>query len=400
MSAVTTTIAYNIPSSFVYDNSKIQVQNNVAQLAGTGPYDTTNPNILSTTEIDLSAISGFLESSVVSGSDAITYTLRINGTDYYWNGSAFVTSNISYSQSSSAATITSHLADSSLTALIGSGAKVFIRAFLHSNSGTTTPTLTSLAMTYNFFPFTPAAPPLTTVFLFLTDILDDLIGTAFNAKLSVTNIAHFKYGNWIILPFNKTVSFNSSGYASINLMETASVGALLNFAITYTDNSKTTRQINFIPCVIPNAGAIALTQITNIQGNYAQANPSLPIVNSIIGGGFPASYQEYYLNDNISSPTLLINIAQSTYVGFYLFYAIVRGANIRMGTLKIISDGTNGNTFLQDTIDMEIGSCGITWNADVETIGGVPNICLSYKTSSTGTQAKMNAVLYSMSTPT
>ena len=395
---VTTTLTYDTPSSFTYDDTKIQVQDDVAQLAGVGPYATSNPNILSDTELDLSAISGFVETSVVGGSDAITYTLSIGGVDYYWTGSTWATSDLSYAKTNTAAVVAANLA--ALSSLVGSGAKVFIRAFLHSNDGSTTPMLESLAVTYTFFPFTPAAPPLTTVYLFLTDILDDVIGAAYNAVLSVTNVSHFKYGNWLVLPFNKSVSFNSIGYASINLMETASVGVLLNFSVSYTDNTKTTRQINFVACLVPNAGAISLTQMTNVQGAAAQASPSLPIVNAIVGGGFPATFQEYYLQDNVSSAQLLLNIAQSSYIGFYLWYSIVRGTNSRMGWLKVISDGTNGNTFPTDQIDAEIGNCGITWSADVETIGGVPNICLSYKTTSTGVPVKMNAVLYSMLTPT
>lgn len=398
--AVTTPLIYDTPSSFSYDVSKIQVQDDVAQLAGTGPYDTSNPNLLSLTEIDASALSGFTEVSSIAGSDAITYTLRINGTDYYWNGAAWSSSDLSYAKTNTAAVIAAHLSHASMTSLLSAGARIFVRSFLHSATGTTTPTLTSVAVTYTFYPFAPASPPLTTVYVYLTDLLDSVIGTAFGAVLSVTNISHFKYGSWVVLPFNKSVNFNSSGYASINLMETASVGVLLNFSISYVDNTKTKRQINFIACMVPNAGAIALTSITQVQGLYARAAPAYQPPGTILGGGFPASFQEYNIADAAAANVLLINLALATYNGLYLWYDIVRGANSRLGWLRIISDGTNPNTFVTEDVDAEIGACGITWAADVQTIAGVSCLCLSYQTTTTGAAAKMNAVLYAMTTPT
>lgn len=107
-----------------------------------------------------------------------------------------------------------------------------------------------------------ATPKTVIVYVWLQDILGNLIGSAQNAKLSVTNRG-FDYGNYAILPINQTVSFNSSGYAAIQMVETTTSGARVRFSISYTIGI-TTKQINFAPAIVPNAGASALTSFANV----------------------------------------------------------------------------------------------------------------------------------------
>jgi len=127
------------PSLYTYNNTKITIENYQAKLKSTnGTYPTDDPTILLITGKTFSA-AAFLFSiteTKPSGSN-ITYILsKDNGsTWYYWSGTAWVTSNGTYSQSSNSADIIANLA----TLPFISGTFKW-KVFLHS-TGTTTPIL-------------------------------------------------------------------------------------------------------------------------------------------------------------------------------------------------------------------------------------------------------------------
>lgn len=372
MANVATPITYDVPSSFTYDISKIQVQNNVASLAGTGPYDTTNPFLLSLAELDMSALAGFTEVASVSGSDATSYVLNINGTDYYWNGSAWVASNGTYSQSNPAATINTNSAHSSMNALLIAGAKVFVKSFLHSATGSTTPTITSINVIYTFFPFAPTTPPLTTVFLWLTDILDDVIGSNVVATFSATNKTGYNYGKYVVLPFNKTVQFNSLGYAAISIMETSSVGIGITFNVSYQDG-KTIRQIDFNVCTVPNAGAIALNRITTVKGTNAINSSSVSSAQVATSGN---ETQENILNNQAATSLVNIQLDPSLWRSQVYAYTIRRydGTNWFRETGILVCEFNDSSSTWRITALGYSGpsgpTTGVTWSA---TTGAAPN---------------------------
>ena len=105
-------------------------------------------------------------------------------------------------------------------------------------------------------------PATVIIFIWLQDILGNLIGSAQNAKLSVSTPA-FKSGGYAVLPINQTVNFNSSGYAQIQMVETETPGIGALFSISYS-SGLTTKQINFLPAIVPNAGAAALTSFAEV----------------------------------------------------------------------------------------------------------------------------------------
>lgn len=113
-------------------------------------------------------------------------------------------------------------------------------------------------------PQTPIALPATClVYVWLKDILDADIGSVQSAKLSVRLTGNMDYGGYLILPFSKSVNFDSNGYAQIQLAETTSAGGLLVFSIICTIG-KTVKQVNFYPAMVPNSGAASLTSFANI----------------------------------------------------------------------------------------------------------------------------------------
>jgi len=156
----------------IYTQNSIGVQQSVADLTATLTtqiYPTTNPTIdidaalratITTNIID--DWNSFSQTASIAGSDAIRYTLSDdNGVTYlYWDGGAWSVSS-GYAQSNTAAEVNTNIGTFPLTL---SGMK--IRLYLHSNNGTTTPSITSLTVGYDdsIYPITnPTVRPTTSL---------------------------------------------------------------------------------------------------------------------------------------------------------------------------------------------------------------------------------------------
>jgi hypothetical protein len=319
MATTTTPILYNTTSGFTLsDNTKVQIVANSASLINNSGYSTANPNVLETFQMQASSLSGFIETANYGGSDNVQYTILVNGADYYWSGSAWTTSNGTYSQSNTAASVNSHCADTSMSTLLSTGSYVQVRAFISSATGSTTPTLTAVALTYTFAAIKPASPAQCTVWIYLQDILGNTIGSIQNASLSVCQKDPFIYGQFVIAPFTKSTTFNSSGYAQLILDETQTPGYPVQFSISYQIND-TTKQINFIPCIVPNAGSCAVTSITTFAAKSAAVS-AITGNNSIT----PIETQITISNNSTSIPIASLNFSPVTYSSIEIDYSLRR----------------------------------------------------------------------------
>lgn len=297
----TTPILYNTTSGFTFDNTKIQVSSSSASLVNNSGYPITNPDILEGFQMQASSLTGFLETAVYLGSDNVQYTVLVNGIDYYWSGATWAISNGTYAQSNIASVINTNCSHSSMTSLLGVGGYVQVRAFIHSSSGTTTPILSSVTLSYVFAAIRPSNPSQTTVWCYLEDILGNIRGSTENAKLSVMQKDAFTSGQFVIAPFSASTSFNSNGFASLILDETESSGYSVEFSISYQIGT-TTSQINFIPCIIPDIGSVALTSITTFENRSATVSG----ISSVGSSPVSSENQITIINNgtNINIPTL------------------------------------------------------------------------------------------------
>lgn len=100
------------------------------------------------------------------------------------------------------------------------------------------------------------------VYLYCQDILGNNIT---NATFSVRG-GSFKYGNYFIDENYSSSSFDNTGYAFLQVIESVTPGQYYKFSITYQSNS-TIRQINFDPVMIPNQGAVNLCEIASMIYN-------------------------------------------------------------------------------------------------------------------------------------
>lgn len=170
-------------------------------------YPLTNPTIINNSGVQSDDLVSFLSTFSASGSDAIQFTINVSGIDKYWNGAAWATSNGTYAQSNSYADIIANIA----TLNISQGYTVKVKAFLHSADGTTTPQLTNVVLTYDFFTPSPTDPNRCVGYAFLNDLIGELTPTE-NTLLIVELTEGFVYGDRIIAPFIRKFAADSSGY--------------------------------------------------------------------------------------------------------------------------------------------------------------------------------------------
>lgn len=189
-------------------------------------YPTTDPSIVPAAGIPMDTLFNFVTVSSASGSDGVQFYLTLDSAPKYWNGSAWVTSDTTYAQTNSAATILANVG--SLPISLGASVKAF--ALLHSATGATTPTLTSLSLTYNYFDPKPTGPNICQVFGYIVDVLGNPI---VGAKLHVTNPAYFNNQGLFVAPTTVSATSTSIGYVDMNLEETATVGVALNWSVVY-----------------------------------------------------------------------------------------------------------------------------------------------------------------------
>ena len=87
----------------------------------------------------------FTETATKVGSDEIKYILKKDANWFYHDGANWVVSNETFAQSNTAVEITANKATFTTTAV-----QTFIRAFLHSDDGSTTPELENVLVCFNF----------------------------------------------------------------------------------------------------------------------------------------------------------------------------------------------------------------------------------------------------------
>lgn len=150
---------HSIEDNFVFDSDEIEIVGGLAQLKA--PIVTTNPTIVGNTYIVTDDLTLFISSISGTGGDVITGTIRLNGQPKYWDGAAWVDSDDTFAQSSTFADIATNIA--TLVFPSTGSSRVSFKSFLHSNNGTTTPTLTNFTVAYGLSASTLLSPDKTTV---------------------------------------------------------------------------------------------------------------------------------------------------------------------------------------------------------------------------------------------
>ena len=133
---ITIKYPFDEPQNYSYDDTQIEVTGGEAKLIDPGSgYPTDNPTIFVTPFIQATEVKSFTASEVTVGSDEVRYVVLINGSPFYWTGTEWATST-GYTETNTAVDI-----NSNLSGLISEQSVIGFMAYLHSDDGTSTPSL-------------------------------------------------------------------------------------------------------------------------------------------------------------------------------------------------------------------------------------------------------------------
>lgn len=107
-------------------------------------YQITDTIIKHSTGFTASSLVSFTAGTTASGSDGVRFYLEVDGQAKYWNGSAWANSDATYAQSNSADDINTNCGT-----LLTASSTVKVVAVLHSDNGSTTPTVQFATVVYS-----------------------------------------------------------------------------------------------------------------------------------------------------------------------------------------------------------------------------------------------------------
>lgn len=249
-------VTFHTHIHFPASSTKSSVDFLEVEHTGDTSYSITDPKISPASTVQADGLINFTSAFTVSGSDLVKFTLEINGTEQYWNGSAWATSDGTYSQTSTEAELLDNLA----TVPTFQGALRPV-AYIHSDDGLTTPEIDDIVIEYDFFGSDLVLPDKCFVFGYLQDSQGSpLAGAEVNVipntrlELSVANLV----GKRIL----KTTT-RSDGYFEINLVRTEQLGdASLGYHFIFKH-----KDLYYpVPVIkqIPNAASAAFDTLNNV----------------------------------------------------------------------------------------------------------------------------------------
>lgn len=206
-------------------------------------------------------IATFIASLSISGGDTVTFALSVNGVLMYWNGSAWTTSDGSFAKTNTAAIVNTN-APTLLT--VNSTVKVF--ALLVSASGGTTPSLTSMTVSYNFGEIEPASPPTCIVTGFIRDILGNPVsGVSILFQLLNKNTNGYMEGSGHVLWQSQvTATTDANGYfeQAVLVSNFEGVNTMVQVSITQGQISQTVDgNKNKLVLIVPNQQSVDITTL-------------------------------------------------------------------------------------------------------------------------------------------
>ncbi len=206
LSTFTAADTINLDIVFTDTNTQGLVSNTVLTYTGQA-YPTDNPTIETNTSFRTDDLVSFAETSTKTSSE-IKHILKKDNIWYYWTGSAWAESDLTYSQSNTATEINTNADD--FTSL---GVDVLIRSFLHSNDGNNTPELDLLTVTYDY-----TGPDVTLNTAIVYGNIFNIIGTAKEASNFKVRPGTVLYGaNTMMLKEWQTITIRSDGYFEVSI---------------------------------------------------------------------------------------------------------------------------------------------------------------------------------------
>lgn len=262
-----TVVNYDTAGHFSFDTTKVEVSGSLIRLKDLGgsTYATDSPTVETQHRIQATALTSFAHSASQPAGSSVKYQLLIGAGVYYHNGSTWVASDGTVSQSNTQAEITAALG--TLFSALGLPETIFlrVRVFLTSN-GTAQPSVTSNTWVYSMSYLSPASISECLVSCYITDLLgaDYVLDSSKPATLHVKSYRAFMHGSKLVRPFTKSANFDADGLAQLSVIETQSIEQPLEFLVTYFEGEYK-KQVRFIPAVVPNSPAANLNSVSTVS---------------------------------------------------------------------------------------------------------------------------------------
>jgi len=225
----------------------------------TGQQYSPNGYILPSQPIQTSAMSSYSETETLPSGTGIQACLKVNGIFQYWNGSAWVVSDGSYSQSNTASVIAANISSLSL----GSNSTVYIKWNLNTTNPLTTPTLTESDITYNFGQVI-SNPNTCSVYGRLINISGQAeVGAILTFTRNIQNSLYTESGDNVVLNESVSVSTDINGEFIIPLIYSSQLGTnnTYNLVIKKGNVTVTKNSSGVLSVTVPDA---AVQDITNL----------------------------------------------------------------------------------------------------------------------------------------
>jgi hypothetical protein len=182
----------------------------------------------------------FLETVVKTGLDDIKYNLKKDSLWHYWDGSAWVVSDVTYTETNDVADIISNI-----SAFTNSAIAFNVKIFLHSDDGTTTPSISQLEITYDFSGEEEDSLNIVSVYWYSRNADGSVNTSPVYAELSSDNVKYKE--NVMVAQTKLSVTPDSiTGYAELLLLDNYNMEDSAYYSII--QNSKVLAKI-YVPVV-------------------------------------------------------------------------------------------------------------------------------------------------------
>lgn len=221
-------ISATLDVDIVFESGSTQMSISQFDATYTGQeYATDNPTLEIAQGFRIEELISFVESVTKSGSDEVKYILKKDSDWYYWSGSAWAVSNETYAQSNTAAEITTNIASFVATAV-----DFNVRIFLHSDDGSTTPSIENLVITYDFAGDQQDDINVSTVYWYSRKSDGTVCTDEVTAKLSAFNVRY--KDNIFVCQEEITATPDAvTGYIELPLIENVNMVDSNGGAVTY-----------------------------------------------------------------------------------------------------------------------------------------------------------------------
>lgn len=263
-------MTFDTSGELSFDSTLAEVSGGLVRLLDLGgaTYSTANPTVETQHQLMATSLSSFAHSASIGAGTQIKYQLLVNGTAYYYNSSTSLwtaATGANYTEANTQSEVNSNLATLLSQLSITQSFYLKVRVFLHSDAGSARPTLTSVTWGYGMSYLSPPTISECSITAYLSDLLGDAYSydSTKPVTLHVSNHRAFMHGSKLIRPFTKTAAFNSSGVATISIIETETIAEYLEFFITYYE-ANALRRIRFNNAYVPNTPTRTLNQVTTV----------------------------------------------------------------------------------------------------------------------------------------